>query len=1069
MNIPFCKWFQRTMIACVATVVVSLNANPLQLLSVRDGTSPASAGGNEESGSAIISADGRYVLFASLAANLTIISNPVPQSGLLPQRQQVFLRDRFTGQTKLVSLNSAGNYGGNGDSFPAGISTNSQFFLFESTATNLVSSDANNYKDIFLRDLVNGTNLLISVRIGGGSGNGTSRSASMTPDGRYIAFISAANNLVSNDTNGIPDVFVRDRVAGTTTLISVGSRMTSLPAFATGSSETPEITPDGRYVVFYSSATNIIPGVTNVGEVYVRDRIAGTTMMASTNARALLQATVGTSNGISCNHRISADGRYVAFVTATNPIAGAYSRGVAMRHDLQTGETGIIHINASVPNLPPEDIRTLDLTLDGRFVAFVANTNIDGSPAQAVYRWDAQTGIAELVSQNLDGSVAAGTSCDWPTLDASGRYVAFVCTGANLVTNTLVGTPQLYIRDLQTGSTELLSQNASGVGYGANTVTAPAVSADGQVVVFDAWDGELTTEDNNEVADVFARNRTQETTELISTRHPALPARTVRGNNSTGIYDFSLDGRYVAFTSDGTAASTGASNGFRNAFLRDLFLGTNYLVSVATNGLSGNGNTALLLSISGEGRYVALASYANNLIANDTNNFADVFVWDRQTRTCQLVSVKTNSNASGESRLPIISSDGRYVTFRSFAQNLTTTATTAFTENLFQRDLQTGVTRALTTAGAGNWAQTTDGSRVAFVGRIPGDASDKIYIWNSSAAARIYTNTISFPLQVGISANGQRLAFLAGTSSSASLYGVNLALNTSSLVSPGVLIAPWGLKLSADGRYLAYSTTSPKFNDSNGTNDVWLYDFQTSTNIQVCRRYDSALTPNGPSDHPDISPDGRFVVYRSRATNAVTNDQNNMADILLFDRLSNATYPVTRARTGNSMGNNFSTTPAFSGDGRMLLFSSWASDLQAGDYNNGSDVIGLALPTTALTDADGDGLDDTWETLNFGSLNRNDSADFDGDGASDRLEFQTATNPTNQNSAFRAELSLQPNPVVQWPALPWRTYQIEFQDTLATGAWQTLSNAPVLSNGFGELVDSNPNPDRRFYRVLLTP
>jgi Tol biopolymer transport system component len=263
MNIPFCKWFQRTMIACVATVVVSLNANPLQLLSVRDGTSPASAGGNEESGSAIISADGRYVLFASLAANLTIISNPVPQSGLLPQRQQVFLRDRFTGQTKLVSLNSAGNYGGNGDSFPAGISTNSQFFLFESTATNLVSSDANNYKDIFLRDLVNGTNLLISVRIGGGSGNGTSRSASMTPDGRYIAFISAANNLVSNDTNGIPDVFVRDRVAGTTTLISVGSRMTSLPAFATGSSETPEITPDGRYVVFYSSATNIIPGVTN--------------------------------------------------------------------------------------------------------------------------------------------------------------------------------------------------------------------------------------------------------------------------------------------------------------------------------------------------------------------------------------------------------------------------------------------------------------------------------------------------------------------------------------------------------------------------------------------------------------------------------------------------------------------------------------------------------------------------------------------------------------------------------------------------------------------------------------
>ena len=114
--------------------------------------------------------------------------------------------------------------------------------------------------------------------------------------------------------------------------------------------------------------------------------------------------------------------------------------------------------------------------------------------------------------------------------------------------------------------------------------------------------------DNNEVNDVFARNRNSEIIELISARHPALPAKTVRGNNGSGIYNFSHDGRYVVFTSDGEAARTGDSNGYRNVFVRDLFLGTNYLVSVATNGLAGNGNANLLPSISGDGRYVVFSS-----------------------------------------------------------------------------------------------------------------------------------------------------------------------------------------------------------------------------------------------------------------------------------------------------------------------------------------------------------------------------------------------------------------------------------------------------------------------------
>src|SRR5262249_9200641 len=156
------------------------------------------------------------------------------------------------------------------------------------------------------RDLLNNTTMLVSAATNGGVGNGICRGSVMTPDGRFVAFVSAANSLVANDSNNIPDVFVRDLLGGVTTLASVGAQSTnSLPL---SSSESPEITPDGRYVAFYSSATNLVPGATGGGEIYVRDLVAGTTVWASTNAHMLLGP-----GAFSYDHAISADGLYVAF------------------------------------------------------------------------------------------------------------------------------------------------------------------------------------------------------------------------------------------------------------------------------------------------------------------------------------------------------------------------------------------------------------------------------------------------------------------------------------------------------------------------------------------------------------------------------------------------------------------------------------------------------------------------------------------------------------------------------------------------------------------------------------
>ncbi len=267
----------------LATLTGSLvSASPWQLISTRNSSLASDPGGNGDSGPAILSSNGRYVLFSSAANNLmlTASNNPIPD--LIPPRINVYLRDLTNSTTTLVSVNLAGTGGGNGDSFATGISSNGQYALFESSAADLAAGDTNNASDVFIRDLANGTNFLVSIGTNGGFGNGNSGSAAMTPDGRYVAFVSSASNLAAGDTNGIPDVFVRDMQSGKTTLASPGATSAGAgPATAESGSAGPVITPDGRYVAFYSSATNLVAGVTNVGDIYVRDLLTGTTSWAS--------------------------------------------------------------------------------------------------------------------------------------------------------------------------------------------------------------------------------------------------------------------------------------------------------------------------------------------------------------------------------------------------------------------------------------------------------------------------------------------------------------------------------------------------------------------------------------------------------------------------------------------------------------------------------------------------------------------------------------------------------------------------------------------------------------------
>ena len=266
--------------------------------------------GNSMSDTPSISADGRYVAFSSYASNLV--------DGDTNGWIDVFVHDRVTGITELVSVASDGTQGNNYSALPS-ISTEGRYVTFESVASNLVDGDTNGSYDVFVHDRVTGETQRVSVTSDGTQGNGWSYFSTISADGRYVAFESEATNLVDGDTNGFRDVFVHDRVTGETQRVSVASDGTQ----GNGHSDwLSSISTDGRYVAFESEATNLVSLDTNTAwDVFVHDRVAGETERVSI-----------ASNGTQGNDgsywpSISSDGRYVAFTSDTTNLVDGDTNG----------------------------------------------------------------------------------------------------------------------------------------------------------------------------------------------------------------------------------------------------------------------------------------------------------------------------------------------------------------------------------------------------------------------------------------------------------------------------------------------------------------------------------------------------------------------------------------------------------------------------------------------------------------------------------------------------------------------------------------------------------------------
>jgi Tol biopolymer transport system component len=419
------------LLALILTSAASVRAMPGNTTRVSVASDGTQANGGSFTPS--ISADGRYVAFASIAVNLV--------SGDTNGVQDIFVHDRQTGQTTRVSVASGGAQA-NGPSYDPSISADGRYVAFASLATNLVSGDTNNFRDIFVHDRQTGQTTRVSVASDGTQANGHSYDPSISADGRYVAFASLASNLVSGDTNNTGDIFVHDRQTGATTRVSIGPGGTQ----ANRGSLAPSISADGRYVAFHSDATNLVSGVTNgTTHIFVHDRQTG----ATTRVSVASDGTEG--NSVSIKPSISADGRYVAFQSiATNLVSGDTNMTQdVFVHDRQTGQTTRVSV-ASDGTEGNSGSNDPSISANGRYVAFQSQANnlVSGDTGfiTDIFIHDRQTGVTTRVSIAFDGTEANNESFA-PSISADGRYMAFESDATNLISGDTNSTSDIFIHD----------------------------------------------------------------------------------------------------------------------------------------------------------------------------------------------------------------------------------------------------------------------------------------------------------------------------------------------------------------------------------------------------------------------------------------------------------------------------------------------------------------------------------------------------------------------------------------------------------------------------------------------
>ncbi len=817
-----------------------------------------------------ISSGGRYVVFDSVAGNLV--------AGDTNAANDVFLRDLATNTTRRVSVTASGAQISGADARNQTISEDGRYIAFITDAPGLVPADTDGFYDVFVNDTQDGSIRHASVSSVPGNG-GDASWPSISLDGRYVAFVSAASDLVAGDGNATYDVFVRDLQLGTTVRASVAD---GTGAEANSHSSSPRISRDGGAVVFQSNAANLVASDTNNSEdTFVRFLSTGTTVRASvgdagqesasgsrsfaaspsaafiafesnsanlvpgdTNGqsdiflRAINKATTirvslgagGEANGHSFQPSISGNGvagQYVAFASLASNLVAGDSNGEAdvfvRRIDL--GTTVRASVAGSGTQIEARS-ESPSITADGRHLAFVTSAEAavtgDSNGVQDVFVRDLADGTtvrASLADSSGPFPAQATGESYLAGVSDGGRHVAFVSAATNLVPGDLNGFPDAFVRDTSDGSIARVSLTVRG-GEANSSADSIALSADGSRVIFESAGDNLLPGDTAGYEDVFLRDLTLGTTTRVSRFGSQEP------NSDSVESSASADGRYVAYLSGASNFPGGATTGVEQVYLVDTQTGTTTLASVNDAGVPADARCEGS-SVSDNGRYVVFATQATNLVAADASARQKIVRRDLHMGRTELVSAAlfnppADANSTLHSRA--ISTDGRYVAFESDASNLVP-GDTNDSADIFVRDMLVGTT---TRASVGNSGQQSVSS--ALTASISGDGRFVAFETNDDILDGVPGSDFQIVLRDLVLETTQRISSDGGDApgNDASRYPV----------------------ISHDGRNIAFQSYATNWNlvdggQNAGLEDVFVVQLVESTTATITTVNPSPSAPGG--------------------------------------------------------------------------------------------------------------------------------------------------------------------------------------------------------------------------------
>lgn len=375
------------------------------------------------------------------------------------------------------------------------ISADGRYVAYTSAATNIVAGDTNGYVDVFLRDMVTGSTTRVSTDSQGGEAVASSSTVTaISGDGRYVLFSTSAG-LDPADVNASYDDYVKDTVTGKTTMVGVSSNGTLPNASTTGYA----ISADGRYVLFGSTATNLVAGDTNGrSDIFRQDMVTGEIIRVNTTSQGV-QSTQAALNG-----SMSADGRFVMFSSTDSGLVSGDSNGTSdlFLKDLSNGSIRLVSTNSSGVQ-SSAGVTGGRLSADGKFLSFSSSDSVFGALNQyGAFVKNLETG--EVVNAATDSNGVAQTlGLHATNLSADGRYALITYT----LHPTNPGFPlwRTRLKDLQTGSFEYVDVNSRGEGANGPQM-ASAISADGRSIVFSSAANYFVEGDTNGQTDIFYRD-----------------------------------------------------------------------------------------------------------------------------------------------------------------------------------------------------------------------------------------------------------------------------------------------------------------------------------------------------------------------------------------------------------------------------------------------------------------------------------------------------------------------------------------------------------------------------------